>query len=182
MRIRQGFPSVLFLIVLLSGCSGEPQSGAKEVKWDRNMCERCRMVLSDRVHSAQIRIFPKDKKRSKVLWFDDIGCVALWLEGKPWQDDPKTELWVQDHRNGQWIDARSATYVKGHQTPMEYGLGAQSDEVAGGFDYEQAKVHIFDIEQRFNLQQKKLKERLLEQARAREAEHQHNQHAEESAE
>ena len=152
----------------LSGCSGDPGTGPAEIKWDRDACERCRMVLSDRHYSAQVRVFPEGK-RSKVFDFDDIGCATLWLEEQPWKDDPRTEIWVTDHRTGQWIDARSATYVKEKITPMEYGLGAQSEPAPDGLDFEQAKRHIVHVEERFTIRGAQLLDRLKEQAAKREA-------------
>ncbi|MET0092982.1 MAG: hypothetical protein ABW120_05585, partial [Sedimenticola sp.] len=84
---------LLFLLVpLLVACNSDPGTGAVEAKWDRDSCERCRMVLSDRKHSAQVRQ-PMPNGKSKVLMFDDIGCASLWLEDKPWRDDPRTEIW-----------------------------------------------------------------------------------------
>jgi len=134
----------------LPGCSGDPGSGPAEVKWDRYVCERCRMVLSDRKHSAQVRVAQPDGK-SKVHFFDDVGCAVIWLENKPFRDDPSTEIWVTDWRSGDWIDARSATYLRGQVTPMEYGLGAQSGTAPGGMSFEQAKAHIAEVDRRFNV-------------------------------
>lgn len=136
--------------LLLNACSNGSESGPKEAKWGRDTCERCRMVLSDRNYSAQIRYLPEGKSFTQVIWFDDIGCAAMWLEDKPWKDDPRTEIWVADHRNGSWIDARKASYVKGKTTPMDYGLGAQSDSVAGGLNFTQAKAHIQQMEKQHN--------------------------------
>jgi hypothetical protein len=163
---------------MLSACSGAPETGPKEVKWDRDICERCRMVLSDRHYSAQIRYFPAEKKRSRVALFDDIGCAHLWLVDKPWKDDPRTEIWVNDYRNGRWIDARSASYVKGKITPMEYGLGAQSEPVEGGLTFEQAKRYIEVVEERFNIHGVHLLERFEGQAAKREAEKMNRQNQE----
>jgi len=157
------------LALLLTACSGDPGTGPKEVKWDRDACERCRMVLSDRNYSAQVRYWPEGKKRSKVLGFDDVGCATLWLEEQSWKDDPRVEIWVTDHRNGQWIDARTAAYVKGKITPMEYGLGAQSDPAEGALTFEQAKQHARKVEERFGLHGVQLLQRLNEQAARREA-------------
>ncbi len=165
-RLLYLFICTLF-VSLLSACTGEEETGPKQVKWDRDACERCRMVLSDRKHSAQVRWIPQGK-RSRVLYFDDIGCATLWLEDKPWKDSPTTEIWVTDHRDGSWIDARTATYVKGRHTPMEYGLGAQLDQVANGLNFEQAKIHIRQVEQRFDIHGVHLQERLKEQAQKRE--------------
>jgi nitrous oxide reductase accessory protein NosL len=157
-------------LALLAACSKIPDTGPAEVKWDRVTCERCRMVLSDRHNSAEIRVHPEGK-RSRVYFFDDIGCAVLWLEegGKAWAGDPKTEIWVKDYRNGEWIDARSATYVEGRVTPMEYGLGAQAEPVPGGMDFSAAKQRIHEVEERFNVHGVQLLERFREQAAQREA-------------
>jgi hypothetical protein len=143
--------STLFLVfVLLTGCSGGPATGPVEVHWDRDACERCRMVLSDRYHSAQVRE-PLAEGRSRVHRFDDIGCAILWLEDKPWRDDPAAEFWVTDYASGEWIDGRTATYLEGQVTPMEFGLGARPDPVPGGLTLEQARLHVLGIEKRFNV-------------------------------
>ncbi|WP_197722858.1 nitrous oxide reductase accessory protein NosL [Sulfurivermis fontis] len=135
--------------MFLLACSGDPGTGPAEVKWDRDTCARCRMVLSDRFYAAQIRGGPEGKK-TRVYKFDDIGCAVLWLEQQPWRNDPRTEIWVTDHRTGAWIDARSAHYVQDRITPMGYGLGAQADAAEGTLQYSQAIEHIHLVEQRFN--------------------------------
>ncbi len=146
-RLSSVFASLLAL--LLVACSGDPGTGPVDVKWDRDVCERCRMVLSDRLYSAQVRGAPAEQK-TRAYRFDDIGCAMLWLEQQPWRDDPRTEIWVNDYRTGAWIDARSAYYVKDRITPMAYGLGAQSDPLPAGLNYEQALQHVHMVEQRFN--------------------------------
>ena len=40
---------------LLGGCEKDPNSGPVDVKWDRQVCERCSMILSDTRYAAQIR-------------------------------------------------------------------------------------------------------------------------------
>ncbi|MCK4710901.1 MAG: nitrous oxide reductase accessory protein NosL [Gammaproteobacteria bacterium] len=158
----------LLVVLLIAGCSGEPETGPVEVKWDRDICERCRMVLSDPHFAAQIRYYPDAKKRSKVAKFDDIGCAVLWLKDKAWKDDVRTEFWVADHRTKEWIDARAANYVKKNTTPMEYGLGAQPEMEEGSLNFAQAKEHIEDVEKRFNVHGLQLQQRLQEQAQQRE--------------
>jgi copper chaperone NosL len=163
------FVSLALLLTALAACSGDSGEGPKAVKWDRDACERCRMVLSDRYSSAQIRYLPPQRKRSRVAMFDDFGCAVLWLQDKPWRDDPRTEFWVTDHRSGEWIDARQATYVTGQMTPMEYGLGAQLEWREGGLSYAQAKHHVMQVEQRFTAQGVQLLEQYREQAKRRRA-------------
>jgi len=48
---------LLFAIIslVLSACSGEPETGPVEVKWDQNNCERCRMMLSDRNFAPKLK-------------------------------------------------------------------------------------------------------------------------------
>ncbi|MGE5155027.1 MAG: nitrous oxide reductase accessory protein NosL [Bdellovibrio bacteriovorus] len=140
---------LLGLALFIAGC-GDPGTGPVDVKWDRIACERCRMVLSDRHHSAQVRIRESDG-RSKALLFDDLGCALIWLEDKPAKADPATEIWVTDWRTGDWIDARTAFYVPGQITPMEYGLGAQPDAAPGTLTFAQAREHILEVERKYNV-------------------------------
>ena len=153
------------MLLLLTACSNDPGTGPAEIKWDRDICDRCRMVVSDPHFAAQIRHFPEGK-RSRVETFDDIGCAMLWLDQQAWKDEPTIEIWVADFRTGDWIDAHTATYVTQNTTPMEYGLGAQPGP--GGMSFEQAKSHVYDVEQRFNRHGVQLLERLKEKADRRE--------------
>ncbi len=138
------------LTLVLSACSGEPETGPVEVKWDQNNCERCRMMLSDRNFAAQIRYFPEGK-RSRAVKFDDIGCAVLWLKDQQWKDDPKTQIWVADFRSGEWIDARKATYIRKNNSPMGYDLGAQAEAEPDGLNFAEARQHIDEIENKFNV-------------------------------
>ncbi len=138
------------LLASLAGCDGDPGTGPVDVTWDRDACERCRMVLSDRHFAALVRAPPDTVgKRSKVYRFDDIGCAVLWLDQQPWKDRTGVEIWVKDHRDGAWLDARAAHYVAVKNTPMEYGLGAQKDPAPGALGFADAVAHVYDVEKRF---------------------------------
>lgn len=139
----------LLFIILLNACSNGDETGPVDVRFDRDSCDQCRMVLSDPRFVAEIRYFPPGK-RSRVAKFDDIGCAVTWLADKPWASDGKTEIWVADHRTKKWIDARAASYVRMQPTPMDYGLGAQSDPAPDGLDFAQAKERIIAVGHRFN--------------------------------
>jgi copper chaperone NosL len=156
-RLQAGSPRALLIAfvmgctLLIAACSDDPGSGPVAVKWDRVACERCRMLVSDRRHSVQARVTTPGGK-SKLVFFDDIGCALIWLEDQPQEirETSSTEIWVTDWRNGHWIDARAATYVTGQTTPMEYGLGAQTESVEGGLDYASARNRVFEVERRFD--------------------------------
>ena len=145
--LRLAIGTLVLLLGALAACSDDPGTGPLDVKWDRFTCERCRMVLSDRKHGAQVRI-PQAEGRSKVLFFDDIGCAVVWLEDKPFRDDPKTEIWVTDWRSGAWIDARTAGYLKGQASPRRHGIGAQWDQDPRGMTFEQARASVLDTQAR----------------------------------
>ncbi len=117
----------LFFTVLLllsfSGCEKKQiTTELQEVHWDRDMCERCKMVTSDRHHTVQVI----DPKTGKSYMFDDIGCALLWFEDEKisWKDQAK--VWITDVDTGKWIDARTAFYDAGNVTPMAYGFAAHA--------------------------------------------------------
>ena len=142
--MRRLFEFVL-LALLLTACS-EQSTGPAKVRWDRESCTRCAMAVSDRHYSAQVRGGPAGQD-TRVYKFDDIGCAVIWLDEQNWKEDPRTEVWINDYRNGQWIDARKAYYVTSKITPMGYGLGAQSDPIEGALDFAAARGHIYKIEE-----------------------------------
>ncbi|MCW8932265.1 MAG: nitrous oxide reductase accessory protein NosL [Gammaproteobacteria bacterium] len=142
--------AVLLSGLILSACGNDKQTGAAEVKWDRDACERCQMMLSERNFSAQVRVFPEGK-RSRVYKFDDMGCAVLWLEKQTYHSDPKTEIWVNNYKTNEWINAKQSWFIKGQTTPMNYGLGAQPEKIDGALDFEQAVKHINEIEKKYNI-------------------------------
>jgi len=114
------------LMPLLSACTKKDPLAAQEIHWDRDMCARCRMVISERNHAAQV-INIQTHENYK---FDDIGCVILWFkeENITWKDSAK--IWITDIQTSQWIDARTAFYTVDNVTPMAYGFGAHATKEA----------------------------------------------------
>ncbi len=131
--------SCFFLVA--AACSPPETSGPGEVRWDRETCTRCNMAVGDRSYAAQVRVAAGGEK-SRLYKFDDIGCAVIWLDTQAWKDDADTEIWVADHRNGEWLDARKAHYVTGKISPMNYGLGAQAETAEGALDFSRAIEHI----------------------------------------
>ena len=135
---------VCSLLLLLVACGKEPTTGAVEIKFDRDACERCRMLISDPYHAAQVR----GGERHQVYKFDDIGGAVIWLAEQPWQDDPQTEMWVTEHTSGEWIDAKQAWYVRETHTPMNYGYSAELEKTANAVDYATMVVGVMAIERK----------------------------------
>jgi hypothetical protein len=121
-------------IVLVTACGQGSATGPEAIHWDRQTCEHCQMVISDRVDAAEIRL-PGERR---VHAFDDLGCALLWLDhqgllGKstPGADAAKVseaaEVWVRDATGSRWIDGRQARYAGGFSTPMAYGYGVAEE-------------------------------------------------------
>ncbi|HEX8964788.1 MAG TPA: nitrous oxide reductase accessory protein NosL [Rhodocyclaceae bacterium] len=129
------------LAALVSACGRKDMpEGMAEIKWDRDTCTRCRMVLSDRRFAAQVRGGPKDAHFN----FDDIGCVSFWLAQQPWGRDAR--VWVADVGSKgdavRWLDARTAQYVGGKSSPMGYDFGAVALAEPGSLDFETMREHV----------------------------------------
>jgi len=117
------YTSTLLVLFALTGCS-DKKSDDLTVHWDRDMCSRCVMVISDRHNTVQII----DAQTRKKSVFDDIGCMVVW--SKENHIDNKDKIWINDVSSGEWIDARTAFYDADNVTPMGYGFSAhklQSD-------------------------------------------------------
>jgi copper chaperone NosL len=86
-----------------------------EIKWDRDTCVRCSMVISDRRFAAEMR----GGEKNIVFKFDDIGCAVFWMRDKagdfPWMAEAATRIWVADAagKGDKWLDARKAHYSGG---------------------------------------------------------------------
>ncbi|MDR2837944.1 MAG: nitrous oxide reductase accessory protein NosL [Azonexus sp.] len=134
------------LAAALAGCdkNGWP-AGMVEIKWDRDTCTRCKMVISDRRFAAELRGGPQDS----AYKFDDIGCLLFWLREQtptlPWLADPATRQWVADMNNKgeqlHWLDPRQAHYVSRH-SPMGYNFAATAQPQAGSQDFATMREHL----------------------------------------
>ncbi|MBF0444459.1 MAG: hypothetical protein HQL68_02640 [Magnetococcales bacterium] len=105
-------------LMLLAGCERTPADGPKKVRWDRDFCESCRMLLSDRHYAAQIL-----DAKGKYHLFDDPSEMLLAFANR-YNKDSAAKLYVTDSKSGKWLDARKASYNSGHLTPMGFGYGA----------------------------------------------------------
>lgn len=114
---------VLFLFVALSmfACGGDkPPAGPAEVHYGEDVCDRCKMIISDKRFAAQ---YAADS--GQVKKFDDFGCMAAEL-GNDGGKDAVGGIYVADFATGAWLDARKAHYLKSRDiaSPMGYGIAA----------------------------------------------------------
>ena len=113
---------LLLLSMLLFLACGENNktNKAAQMHWDRDMCSRCVMVISDRKNSVQVQ----NKTTHKYDKFDDLGCMVIWAEEEKRNISKDFVVWVTDVTTGEWIDAKKALYTSGNTTPMDYGYSA----------------------------------------------------------
>lgn len=127
---------------LLAGCrqGAAWPDGMAEIRWDRDVCARCSMVISDRRFAAQMRGGP----RELAFKFDDVGCLVFWMQEKAaehdWMAAPETRLWVAEFNSPsrdemQWLDPRRAFYVV-RSSPMGYNFAATAAPEAGALDFD----------------------------------------------
>lgn len=130
-------PVTLALALCLAGCPESAKTGAVEIKWDRDQCTGCGMVISEPHFAAEVRGGPK----RAVTKFDDIGCAAKWLNQQSWAEDATTEVWVARHADGQWLNAKTAKYLGGKSSPMGFGFAA-IDPGGEGLTFEELRAHV----------------------------------------
>lgn len=138
---------LLPLAAALSACGQEDgwPEGMQPIKWDRDTCVVCNMVISDRRFAGQMRGGPKHT----VFKFDDPGCIALWLHDKatayPWIVEPETRIWVADvgsrGNEVRWLEARKAQYISKF-SPMGYNFGASAYPQGGSVDFPTMCEHV----------------------------------------
>lgn len=129
--------------MLLHGCdrAREAGGGLTRIRWDRESCTQCQMVLSDRRFAVQVQGGPGDGHWN----FDDIGCAVLWLQARNWPANPEPVIWVAalDSRGEpRWLDARRAIYLSGHTSPMGHNFGAIDTPQAGGIGFAAMRAQV----------------------------------------
>ena len=128
MRNRNFIGAALVMTVLLltGGCSKEISLDAQDPSWDRDVCHRCRMMLSNRHFSAQV----VDPESGRHYFFDDLGCALGWLdEAKP-QWSQKAVIYANAADSGKWTDVRRGVIAEPFVTPMSFGLGVFPEQSA----------------------------------------------------
>ena len=136
----------LALLFLFSACEKKVSHQHQVMHWDRDMCDRCKMVVSERNHATQVI----NEETGKAYKFDDIGCAILWFEEEniSWKD--KAKIWITDIKTSKWIDARTAYYDTMNVTPMAYGFGAheKKESILAGLeiiDFNEMSKRVFKM-------------------------------------
>ena len=115
---------------LVAACGGaEAAAGPPEIKYGRDVCVECNMVISEARFAAAYRMGDGTEKK-----FDDIG--GMLKHGRENSEIADAVAWVHDFHTEQWIEAQAAFYVptRSVATPMAHGIVAFADlEIAREF-------------------------------------------------
>lgn len=74
----------------------------------------------------------------KSWFFDDVGCMALWIRNKPFMAEAK--IWVYTRDTEEWLDGRAAWFSRIDETPMRYGFAAYKAHAEGRVDFETMRL------------------------------------------
>jgi hypothetical protein len=103
-----------------------------EIKPKEYQCSECNMDVENLNYMAEIVT-----EGGNTYFFDDIGCVVLWLKNHA----PKIARMVTKTRDThRWVDAKKAWYSRTDTTPMGYGFAAYEEKKEGQIPYEEMRT------------------------------------------
>jgi len=121
------------------------------IKLNKTNDTQCAMLIKSERNAAEV-IAPD----GRTWFFDDPGCMVLWLKDKPFKD--KAKLWVHTIDTKKWIDAKKAKYGVTDHTEMHYGFGAREKETNTTIDFNEMVLRMYRGE---NLTNPKIRKKLL---------------------
>lgn len=122
------------------------------VKPKEYQCSECNMDVVDLNYTAELITQEGD-----TYFFDDIGCVVLWLKNHTPQINKIVTQTLDTHR---WVDATGAWYSRTAPSPMGYGFAAYENKKEGFIPYDEMKLLML---QGKNLHDPFVKKKLLGQ-------------------
>jgi copper chaperone NosL len=127
---RRSALGVLLVAALAVAC--KQTDAPAEPVWGKEPCAHCKMLVSDKRYAAQA-IDDSGEHR----YIDDIGCMVLWMDARKAPE----RAWVHEATSNAWLDARTARYVQGARTPMDFGFEARS---GGELGFEAVRLAVLE--------------------------------------
>lgn len=111
----------LFTLLVILSCKSDSKIEPVEIYYGGDVCEKCKMIISEKPFSAEYLI---DKGKTKK--FDDLGCMFHYIAEEEVNQDKISSIFVIDYYNNRWINGSDAYYVwsKNLTTPMDHGFVA----------------------------------------------------------
>jgi len=123
--VTRSIVALVGLLSLIPSClPGQGQLQPPEIRYGRDTCAYCGMIISDPRFAAAAAAAD-----GTMTLFDDIGdLLAYRKENQPsW-----VAIWVHDYETQEWLSAEEAWYLlaPGIRSPMGWGLAAFTTEAA----------------------------------------------------
>jgi len=152
------FMAIIAMIVISMAKEEQPVTIAKgnvemkalPIKLNFTNDTECKMLIKSEENTAQVAI-----PDGRTWFFDDPGCMVLWLKGKPFKDSAK--LWVRTLDSKKWVDAKMAHYGVTDHTAMHYGFGAREQATDKTIEYDEMRLRMLRGE---NLTDPKIRKKL----------------------
>ncbi len=108
--------ALLIICILTISCGDKPKEGPAEIYYGEDICERCKMIISEKDFAAQYKL-----SNGKYVKFDDLGCLFYYMEE---EKESISNIYVVDYGSKEWIDGQEAYYVWSEKitTPMGHGI------------------------------------------------------------
>jgi len=130
---------------------GNMEMKALPIKLNHTNDTQCAMLIKTDYNAAQVAA-----SDGRTWFFDDPGCMVLWIEDKSFRKEAK--LWVHTIDTRQWIDARKAYFGITDHSEMGYGFGARANETNTTINFEEMRLKMLRGE---NLTDPKIRKKLL---------------------
>lgn len=111
---------VLLASLPVFACRQRGASTPPEIRYGRDICAECGMIVSDPRFAAAAA-----PPNGDPVVFDDIGCLLRYREKRQPQ---WVAVWVHDYETEAWVEAQAAQYLVSPaiRSPMGYGIAAFS--------------------------------------------------------
>ena len=113
---------------------GNHQHEPVDIKANAYSCAKCKMNVNVLDYAAQAV-----KKNGDTYFFDDIGCMMLWLEKNAEEVVTRYVMTLDTHK---WVKIEDAHYSRIAPSPMGYGFGAVESSKASLISYDTMKTFM----------------------------------------
>lgn len=122
--------AVTAMALALASCDGGTGIAPPTIRFGRDVCGHCHMIISDDRFAAA-RVVGEEDGRYAAMAFDDVGCLLEYEQGHP--DESVVVRYVRDYTARDWLDAGQAFFVHSDSihSPMASGVaGCRTEQDA----------------------------------------------------
>lgn len=125
---------LVFISLIFTACGSSEET---VIDSRGKICPECNMTLSKNSHKHSSYL----KSSGKINYFDDTGCMILWLKEKNINIE-NINIKVFSNDSLKYIDAKQAFYSIDEITPMNYGFSASEVQSMDLISFEQMRLKM----------------------------------------